>query len=81
MSPIRNRFRRSRLECLDDILVAAGRAVFNWTLLGTHTGPDGTGKRVSIGGMEVCDLGSGGLIATSRGYYDTATYARQLSSD
>lgn len=61
----------------NDTPVAADRAVFNWTFLGVHSDPHGTGKRVRVRGMGVWDLGPEGLIATSRGYYDTATFARQ----
>lgn len=66
---------------LDAIVVSGDRAVFNWTLLGTPVGTDGSGKPVRLGGMEVWNLGADGLIASSRGYYDTAAYARQLSGD
>lgn len=64
---------------LESILASGDRAAFNWTLLGTLSEPHGSGKRVSIRGMEVWDLGTDGLIAKSRGYYDTQAYERQLS--
>lgn len=64
---------------LESILASGNRAAFNWTLLGTPVGPDGPGGSVRIGGMEVWDLGANGLIASSRGYYDTQAYARQLA--
>lgn len=63
---------------LDAILTGGDQAVFNWTLIGTPVGADGGGKPVRLSGMEVWDLGTDGLIASSRGYFDTAAYARQL---
>ena len=57
---------------------AAGDAVFHWTLTGTNTGPDGTGKRVRINGYELWKIGDDGLIAQSEGHFDSAEYERQL---
>ena len=51
---------------------------FHWTLIGTNTGPGGTGKRVRISGYELWKFGSDGLIAESKGHFDTADYERQL---
>src|SRR4030088_1037069 len=36
---------------------------FHWTLTGTNTGPDGTGKRVRIGGYELWKIDNQGLLA------------------
>ena len=66
---------------LEAILASGDRAAFNWMLLGTPSPPNGSGKLVSMRGMEVWDLGTDGLIASSRGYYDTEAYERQLSND
>ena len=53
-------------------------AVFHWTLTGTNTGPGGTGKRVRISGYELWKIDNDGLIAESKGHFDTAEYERQL---
>jgi hypothetical protein len=53
-------------------------AAFHWTLIGTNTGPGGTGNRVRISGYELWKINSDGLIAESRGHFDAAEYERQL---
>jgi predicted ester cyclase len=53
-------------------------AVFHWTLTGTNTGPGGTGKRVRISGYELWKIDNDGLIAESKGHFDSAEYGRQL---
>jgi uncharacterized protein (TIGR02246 family) len=50
---------------------------FHWTLIGTHTGPGGTGNRVRISGYELWKIDNG-LIAESKGHFDAAEYERQL---
>ena len=51
---------------------------FNWTFTGTNTGPGGTGKRVCISGYELWRIDNDGLIAESKGHFDSAEYERQL---
>ena len=51
---------------------------FYWTLTGMNTGPGGTGKRVRISGYELWKIDNDGLIAESKGHFDTAEYERQL---
>jgi nuclear transport factor 2 (NTF2) superfamily protein len=63
---------------MDDLSVQGNRAVYRWTLIGTNTGPGGGGKRVRISGYEEWRIGADGLIAESRGYFDSAEYQRQL---
>ncbi len=63
---------------MDNLLVQGDRAVYHWTLIGTNTGPGGTGQRVRISGFEEWKLGDDGLIAESRGHFDSAAYKRQL---
>jgi predicted ester cyclase len=63
---------------MDDLVVNGDQTVYHWTLLGTNTGPCGTGKRVRISGHEEWRIGPDGLIAESRGHFDTAEYERQL---
>ena len=51
---------------------------FHWTFTGTNTGPGGTGKRVRISGYELWKIDDDGLIAESKGHFDSADYERQL---
>ena len=51
---------------------------FHWTLRGTNTGPGGTGKRVRISGYELWKIDNDGLIAESKGHFDSAEHERQL---
>ena len=52
---------------------------FHWTLTGTNTGPGGTGNKVRISGYELWKIDNDGLIAESKGHFDSAEYERQLS--
>jgi ketosteroid isomerase-like protein len=63
---------------MDGLLVQGDCAVYRWTLEGTNTGPSGTGHRVCISGFEAWRIGDDGLIAESRGYFDSEAYQRQL---
>ena len=51
---------------------------FHWTLTGTNTGPGGAGKRVRISGYELWKIDNDGLIAESKGHFDSAESQRQL---
>jgi hypothetical protein len=63
---------------MDDLPVRDGGVEYHWTLVGTNTGPGGTGKRVRITGFEEWTIGEDGLIAASQGHYDQAEYDRQI---
>ena len=63
---------------MDDVRVRADCAEYHWTLIGTSTGPGGTGHRVRISGFERWQIGADGLIAVSEGQFDEADYRRQL---
>jgi len=63
---------------MDDLVVRDENAEYRWTLVGTNTGPDGTGNRVRISGFEEWTIGDDGLIVASLGHYDQAEYERQL---
>jgi predicted ester cyclase len=54
-------------------------AVFHWTLTGTNAAPGGSGKRVRISGYELWKIDNDGLIAQSKGHFDSAEYERQLT--
>lgn len=69
----------------DDMIVAFDRLAktptgieFHWTLTGTNTGPNGTGKKVNISGFELWKLDDNGLIKESKGTFDADEYNRQL---
>jgi len=63
---------------MDSLKVDGDRAAYHWTLIGTNTGPGGTGKAVRISGYEEWRIGADGLIAESRGHFDETDYERQL---
>lgn len=63
---------------IDDLSDEGDHGVYRWTFVGTNTGPGGTGKRVRFSGFEEWRIGADGLIAESRGHFDTAEYQRQL---
>jgi len=63
---------------MDDLRVEGDSAEYHWTLVGTNTGPGGTGKSVRISGFEEWTIGDDGLIAASLGHFDQAEYERQL---
>ena len=63
---------------MDELLVQGDRAEYHWTLIGTNTGPGGTGHRVRISGFEKWRIGADGLIASSQGHFDAGEYRRQL---
>jgi hypothetical protein len=63
---------------MDALRVGDGGGEYHWTLVGTNTGPGGTGNRVRISGFEEWRIGDDGLIAESQGHFDQAEYDRQL---
>lgn len=63
---------------MDSVRVEGSQTVFHWTLTGTNTGPNGSGKAVRFSGYEEWTLGDGGLILNSLGHFDQAEYERQL---
>ena len=69
------------LEIRMDALEPRGdRLLYHWTLIGTNSGPGGTGQKVSISGYEDWQLGDDGLIAESLGHFDEVDYEQQLKS-
>jgi uncharacterized protein (TIGR02246 family) len=63
---------------LDEVRVQGERPEYHWTLIGTNTGPGGTGHRIRISGFESWEFGDDGLILSSLGQFDEAEYRRQL---
>jgi hypothetical protein len=66
---------------MDGVDSREDRAVYRWTLTGTHKGPGGSGRPVRISGYEEWRIGTDDLIADSRGHFDEADYHRQLTTD
>ena len=64
---------------MDDLRIQDPGIEYHWTLIGTNSGPGGTGRRVRISGFEDWTIGEDGLIAESLGHYDQADYDRQLA--
>jgi predicted ester cyclase len=65
---------------MDDLVVRGDEAVYKWTLVGTNSGPGGTGRKVRISGYEEWRMGPDGLIADSKGHFDREDYKRQLET-
>ena len=63
---------------MDDVSRDLAGTKFHWTLIGTNTGPGGTGERVRISGYELWKIDNDGLIGESKGHFDSADYERQL---
>jgi hypothetical protein len=63
---------------MDSLPTTPKGIAFHWTLTGTNTGPDGTGKKVQISGFELWQLDDKGLIKESQGSFDADEYNRQL---
>ena len=65
---------------LDALHVEGTSARYDWTLIGTNTGPGGTGRAVRVSGHEHWTLDASGVIRHSLGYFDAHDYARQLTA-
>lgn len=63
---------------MDSLIVESGKTQFHWTLIGTNTGPEGTGNQVHISGYEEWTLNKDGLVQESKGNFDQEDYNRQL---
>jgi hypothetical protein len=63
---------------MDGLLLRDDEVEYRWTLTGTNTGPEGSGRRLCISGFEKWHMGDDGSIASSKGQFDAAEYRRQL---
>ena len=63
---------------MDAVEIQADQVIYRWTLVGTNTGPGGTGNAVRFSGYEDWKIGTDGLIAGSRGRFDDAEYQHRL---
>ena len=66
---------------MDEARAQGDTTIYRWTLVGTNTGPGGTGRPVRISGYEEWTLDQDGLIAVSLGHFDQNEYDRQLEHD
>lgn len=66
---------------MDNTSVVGDHTIYRWTLIGTNTGPGGTGNSVRISGFEEWTIDRDGLIAESKGHFDEADYQRQLKGN
>jgi steroid delta-isomerase-like uncharacterized protein len=65
---------------MDSVNKSGADITYHWTLTGTNTGAAGTDKFVRISGFEHWRFGPDGLIAESKGHFDSADYQRQLNA-
>jgi hypothetical protein len=63
---------------MDEVVALADGAEYHWTLIGTNTGPGGTGNKVRISGLELWQMSADGRVAASQGHFDAVEYRRQL---
>ena len=66
------------IVAMDSLSTTSKGTEFHWTLTGTNTGPNGTGKKVKISGVEIWQLDYKGLIKQSLGSFNADEYERQL---
>lgn len=66
---------------MNNVVLNGDEAEYHWTLTGTNTGPDGTGRSVHISGSERWRFAQDGLIGSSLGHFDAAEYGRQLEPE
>jgi hypothetical protein len=55
------------------------RVLYHWRLVGTNTGPGGTGNSVRISGYEDWQIGQDRLIVDSKGHFDAADWDQQVN--
>ena len=68
------------IVAMDSLTTTPKGVEFHWTLTGTNTGPNGTGKSVKISGFELWQMDKDGLIGESKGSFDSEEYNRQLKT-
>ena len=66
------------IVAMDSLPTTSKGVEFHWTLTGTNTGPNGTGKKVKISGFELWQFDDKGLIKRSLGSFNSDEYNRQL---
>ncbi len=64
---------------MDDLRFGGNQAIFLWTLIGTNSGPGGTGNFVKVPGWQNWILSDDPLIVRADCGYDAEDYDRQIS--
>lgn len=64
---------------MDSLVVGPNGPAYHWTLIGTNTGPNGTGNKVRISGVERWTMSAEGGVHISDGSFDAAEYDRQIA--
>lgn len=64
---------------MDSLVTGPDGPSFHWTLIGTNTGPNGTGNSVCFSGVEHWTMSGNGRVQVSDGSFDAAEYERQLA--
>ena len=63
---------------MDGLAIEEGALVYRWTLVGSNSGPGGTGRSVRVAGFEEWRLDDDDLIVESLGHFPSEEYERQL---
>jgi len=66
------------IVAMDSLAKTSKGIEFHWTLTGTNTRPNGTGKNVRVSGVEIWKFDTDGLILESKGSFNAEEYNRQL---
>lgn len=66
------------IVAMDSLRETTEGVEFHWTLTGTNSGQNGSGKKVCISGFELWQFDEEGLIIESKGSFDEEEYNRQL---
>ena len=64
---------------MDSIRTSGTYCVYQWTLEGTNSGPNGTGNRVVLSGWEYWHMTDDGLVMESKGHFDAEDFDRQVA--
>lgn len=65
---------------MDSLMTGTDGPSYHWTLIGTNTGPSGTGNKVRISGVERWTMSAEGRVQISDGSFDAAEYDRQIAN-
>lgn len=66
------------LDVCDSLPITSKGVEYHWTLTGTNSGPNGTGNKVHISGVEILQFDTNRLITESNGSFDAEEYNRQI---
>jgi hypothetical protein len=63
---------------MDSLVQTSQGTEFYWTFTGTNTGPNGSGKKVKISGVELWQF-ENGLVEESKGSFDNEEFNKQVN--